>query len=64
MREAKHKLRTMITRAGLDADDYVDKLVAARVYAELLPGMTTAEVNATGIVMGDAIRLVKSINKM
>lgn len=62
MREAKHGLRTMITKAGLDADDYVNKLVAARVTADLLPGMTAAEINATGIVMGDAIRLVKSIN--
>ena len=61
MREAKHSLRTMISKAGLDPDDYVDKLVASRVTADLLPEMTAAEITTTGILMGDAIRLVKAI---
>ena len=61
MREAKHALRVMITAVGLDPEDFVDNLVTARVTADILPEMTAAEVNATGIVMGDAIRLVKAV---
>lgn len=64
MREAKHGLRSAITKVGLNADNYVDKLVASRMTADLLPGMTAAEINATGIAMGDAIRLVRAIKAM
>ena len=61
MREAKHSLRTMISKAGLDPDDYVDKLVASRVTAGMLPEMTASEITTTGILMGDAIQLVKAL---
>ena len=61
MREAKHSLRTMISKVDLDPDDYIDKLVDARVTADILPELSAVEINATGIVMGDAIRLVKAL---
>jgi hypothetical protein len=61
MREAKHGLKTMINAVGLDPDDYVEKLVASHVTADMLPEMTAAEITVTGILLGDAIKLVKAV---
>ena len=61
MREAKHSLRTIITAAGLDPDDYVDRLIKGRVTADLLQKMSPTEFAATGMCIGDAMRLHMAI---
>lgn len=64
MRAAKQDLRRMIEAAGLDPHEYVDALVEAHVTADLLPEMTPTEIAATGIQIGDALRLAKAIKTM
>jgi hypothetical protein len=56
----QHGLNQLITAAGLDPEDYVDKLLAGRVTAKLLP-KTPTEVSCAGIPIGDALELCEAI---